>query len=210
MQSNNFVSIRNPNRKNSRLFTTTNNTRLVNRAGFSLFEFILVIVILTTLFSILISKFTELQNDAHESSVRLSANSLRSAVNVIHAVWQAQGSKDEIVVLEGYEGGKVLVGRRGWPIDVAVVDVVSIDIGNVSHDSHIQNSAPPSANNLTCRRLWDGLLKDSTPKVESERDKKVTYLAEFHQGACRFRYLLTEDDFRIEYDLKTGQVNTFF
>lgn len=202
MQHINFVYIRNFNRKKLGHLTTINSTRLVNNMGFSLFEFTLVLVIFSILASILIPKFTGLQRDAHKRNVQLSANSLRSAVNVIHTVWQSQGSKDEIVIVKGYGGGKVLVGSSGWPIDVIAI--------NVSHDSHIQKFDPTSINNLTCRRLWNGLLKESTPKVESEVGKDVIYQAEFNQGKCRFRYLLNEDDFRIEYDLTTGQVITFF
>jgi type II secretory pathway pseudopilin PulG len=204
MQKNNFVYIRNHYRKTLRHLTTINSTRLINITGVSLFEFVLVLIIFTILASVLIPKFVELQDDVHQRSVQLSANSLRSAVNIVHRVWQSQGSKNE-VVMKGYEGGKILVGRSGWPIDF-----IAIDVEDFRHDSHIQKNTPTSANKLTCQRLWNGLLKDSSPKVENGVDKKDVYLAEFHQKVCRFRYLLNEDDFRIEYDLATGQVSTFF
>ncbi len=208
-----FVYIRNHNRKTLIHLTSINHTRLVNKAGFSLFEFVIVLVVLTTLVSVLLPKFTDLQKDAHKVSVQLSADSLRSSVNIIHNVWQSQGSKDEAVMIDRYGGRTVLVGGNGWPIDV-----IAVHESYVSHDSDVQNLVQLSINNSTCRRLWNGLLKDSAPKVNDEADSKkeneqgsnAIYLAEFDQGICRFRYLLNEDDFRIEYDLATGLVNTFF
>ncbi len=208
-----FVYIRNHNRKTLIHLTSINHTRLVNNAGFSLFEFVIVLVVLTTLVSVLLPKFTVLQKDAHKVSVQLSADSLRSSVNIIHNVWQSQGSIDETVMIDSYGGGIVLVGNNGWP-----VDVIAVYDSHFSHDSGVQNRVQPSINNSTCRKLWNGLLKDSAPKVsneadnekESEAESDVIYLAEFDQGICRFRYLLNEDDFRIEYDLATGLVSTFF
>jgi type II secretory pathway pseudopilin PulG len=200
MPRNTFVYIRNGNRKTGRQLTTINSTGFVNSAGFNVFEFVLVLIIFTTLASILIPKFTGLQSDAHKKNVQLSANSLRAAVNIIHTIWQSQGSKNEFVFVKGYERGKVLVGITGWPFDVVDIDI--------SHESHAGKTE--SSNNLTCRRLWNGLLKDSAPTLESASGKDVFYMADFNQGKCRFRYLLNEDGFRIEYDLTTGQVITFF
>ena len=209
MLRNTFVYIRNLNRKSGRQLTTIKSSRLVNSKGFSLFEFVVVLIVTTILASVLIPKFTGLQGDAHEKSVQLSANSLRATVNIIHTVWQSQGARDEVVLIEGYGKGKVFVGTTGWPIDV--VDPV---IGRKSHEGHedydeySDNSV--TSNNLTCRRLWNGLLKDSAPTLENDSGKDVFYRAEFNQGKCRFRYLLNEDGFYIEYDLTTGQVVTFF
>jgi competence protein ComGC len=197
MQNKNFVYIRNHDRKTLIHLTTINSTRLINKAGFSLFEFILVLIISVALVSIFIPKLSELQKNAHKVSVQQSASSLRSAVNIIHNVWQSQGSKNEAVMIESYGGGKVLVGRSGWPIDVVAIN------------GQTQKIARLTTNNLTCRRLWNGLLKDSAPKAEDKLDKNTIYLAEFSQGKCRFRYLLNEDEFRIEYDLATGQVKLF-
>ncbi|MBL4796878.1 MAG: hypothetical protein JKY50_05665 [Oleispira sp.] len=201
MQNNNFVYIRNLNRKTLVHLTSINSTGLINKAGFSLFEFILVLLVSIILVSVFIPKFSSLQHDAHKSSVKMSANSLRSAVNIIHNLWQSQGSKSEVVMIESYGGGRVLVGNSGWPVDVVVIDS--------SYDRRKHNLVT-TIDDLTCRRLWNGLLKDSAPKVKNKTDKDDFYLAKFNQGKCRFRYLLSEDEFRIEYDLATGQVITFF
>lgn len=209
MLRNTFVYIRNFNRKFDSALSTINKRRLVRSNGFSLLEFVIVLIITTILASILIPKFSGLQGDAHKKSVQLSANSLRATVNVIHTVWQSQGSRDEIVLIEGYGKGKVFVGKTGWPIDVVDIDT--------SHESHKGSEGseeyfdnPVTRNNLTCQRLWNGLLKDAAPTLESDSGQGVFYRAEFKQGKCRFRYLLNEDGFYIEYDLITGQVNSYF
>ena len=209
MLRNTFVYIRNLNRKTDQQLTTIKSRRLVNSTGFSIFEFVVVLIVTTILASVLIPKFTGLQGDAHEKSVQLSANSLRATVNIIHTVWQSQGARDEVVLIEGYGKGKVFVGTTGWPIDVIdpVIGRESHE-GSESHDGYSKNLV--TSNNLTCRRLWNGLLKDSAPTLENDSGKDVFYRAEFNQGKCRFRYLLNEDGFYIEYDLTTGQVVTFF
>lgn len=201
MQNDNFVYIRNQNRKTLRHLTTINSNRLVNNGGFSLFEFILVLAISLTLVSVFIPKLSGLQENAHKRSVQMSANSLRSAVNMIHNLWQSQGSKSGIVMIESYGGSNVLVGKSGWPVDVVVNDS--------SYDRRM-DATITTKDDLTCRKLWNGLLKDSAPKAKSKPDKDAIYLVDFIQGKCRFRYLLSEDEFRIEYDLVTGQVITFF
>jgi type II secretory pathway pseudopilin PulG len=179
--------------------TSLNIRRFKGVAGFGLFEFVLVVVIISTLVSILIPKIMELKVDAHKSNVQLSANSLRSAVNIIHTLWQSQGSKSREINIKGNEGKIVLVGPRGWPIDVIT-------------DNYLPENGLIPVTTLTCERLWNGLLKNSIPELELKIDEEVDtfYQAEFYQGVCRFRYLLSEDGFRIEYDLATGHVDTFF
>ena len=199
MLNNNIVYIRNICRQKLRHVTSLNIRRFKGVSGFGLFEFVLVVVIISTLVSILIPKIMELKVDAHKSNVQLSANSLRSAVNIIHTLWQSQGSKGRVINIKGNEGKTVLVGPGGWPIDV-IADNYSLENGLIS------------VTTSTCKRLWNGLLKNSIPELELKIDEGVgaSYQAEFYQGVCRFRYLLSEDGFRIEYDLATGHVDTFF
>jgi competence protein ComGC len=179
--------------------TSLNIRRFKDAAGFGLFEFVVVIVIISTLVLILIPKVMELEVDAHKSNVQLSANSFRSAVNIIHTLWQSQGSKEQVVSVKEHEEKIVLVGPRGWPIDVIT-------------NKHMLAYDLIPADTSTCERLWIGLLKNSISELEFKIDEEIniSYQPEFYQGVCRFRYLLNEDDFRIEYDLGTGHVDTFF
>jgi hypothetical protein len=199
MLNNNIVYIRNIYRQKLKPVTNLNIRRFKGVAGIGLFEFVLVIVIISALVLILIPKVMELEVDAHKKNVQLSASSLRSIVNIIHTLWQSQGSKGRVINIKGNEGKTVLVGPKGWPIDVIT-------------DNYLPENGLISATASTCKRLWNGLLKNSIPELELKIDEEIntSYQAEFYQGVCRFRYLLSEDGFRIEYDLATGHVDTFF
>ena len=200
-----FVSIRNKGRKTSVSLTRVSNERLFNKAGFSLLEFTIALVIVAALVSILIPKLTNLQDDAHNANVQLTATSLRSAVNLTHSLWQSQGSVNKTVLLKGFGHGNILMGNKGWPVDA--IDLNHLDLKE-NTTRFVLNSSP-------CKRLWNGLLIDAAPKVNvstvSEGElAPFSYLTDFTQGVCIYRYLLVNNSVRIEYDLATGRVITLF
>lgn len=207
-----FVAIRNGDRKTLIPLTIIINKRLVNKAGFSLLEFTLVLIIISALVAILIPKFNHLQDDAHQASVQLTANSLQAAVRLTHSLWQSQGSNSKTGVLKGFGGGNILMGKNGWPMDVI----------ETSRQDSAMAATRFALDNSTCVRLWNGLLKDSAPKVglEIEPDSvgrsdnnsalDFLYLAQLVSGTCRYRYRLNQDVLRIKYDLATGRVITLF
>lgn len=208
-----FVSIRNKERKTLIPLTRITNKRLFNRAGFSLLEFTIALVIIGALVSVLIPKLNDLQDDAHKASVQLTANSLQAAVNLTHSLWQSQGSINQTVLLKGFGRGNILMGSKGWPVDAVYVNP----------EGSKEITARFVLNNSTCKRLWNGLLKDTAPKVKTSTDvistdgKKsefgqvpFTFLTEFNQGVCIYRFLLVTSSLRIEYDLATGRVITLF
>lgn len=203
-----FVSIRNGDRKTLIPLTRIRDKRLFNKAGFSLLEFTLVLIIISALVTILIPKFDLLQVDAHQSSVQLTANSLQAAVRLTHSLWQSQGSNKKTELLKGFGRGNILMGKKGWPIDAINMDPQNPLIVDVRF----------ALDNSTCVRLWNGLLKNSAPKVELEiEDDNVAdnqnssaYVAQLISGTCQYRYLLNQNDLRINYDLATGRVITLF
>lgn len=203
-----FVSIRNENRKTLIPLTRISNKRLFNKAGFSLLEFTIALIIIAALVSLLMPKLNNLQDDAHKASVQLTANSLQSAVNLTHNLWQSQGSKNQTAVLKGFGRGNILMGNKGWPVDA--IEMNPLD-SERSTTRFVLNSS-------TCKRLWNGLLKDTAPDVvvktegiNSEQEITFSvYRTEFNQGVCTYRYLLINSSLRIEYDLVTGRVITLF
>jgi prepilin-type N-terminal cleavage/methylation domain-containing protein len=203
-----FVSIRNDDRKTLIPLTRIINKRLFNKAGFSLLEFTLVLMIISVLVAFLIPKFNHLQDDAHQSSVQLTANSLQGAVRLTHSLWQSQGSNKKTALLKGYGSGNILMGKKGWPIE-------AIDMNH--QDSTIE-TVRFALDSSTCVRLWNGLLKNSAPKVGlkiendnvAESDIESIYLAQLISGTCHYRYRLNQADMQIHYDLATGRVITLF
>ena len=201
----NFVSIRNKERKTLIPLTRIKSERLFNKAGFSLLEFTVALVIISALVSVLIPKLNSLQDDAHRASVQLTANSLQGAVKLTHSLWQSQGSKNQAGLLKGYGRGNILMGSKGWPVDAVLLD----------NNNQVSATTQTPINNSTCIRLWKGLLKDSAPKValnveEEQIGIQPIYEAQLIQGTCRYRYRLNLDDLQINYDLETGRVMTLF
>lgn len=163
------------------------------RSGFSLLELVLVIFIVSFLVAVLVPKLNELHGDAHASAVRLSATSLRAAVNLSHSLWESSRREAGDFLLEGYGEQDLIMNKAGWP--VAVMDS--------SWNDSIRSKSYSAA---TCVKLWNALLKDSAPQVSADDTEGYSYQAEYARGHCRYRYRISQDDLRIEYDLKTGRV----
>ena len=200
-----FVSIRNRDRKTTASLTRISSKRLFNKAGFSLLEFTIALSIVAILVSILIPKLNNLQDDVHKANVQLTASSLQHAVNLTHSLWQSQGSMNQTTLLKGFGYGNILMGSKGWPVDA--IDLNHQDLQEIT-TRFVLNSS-------TCKQLWNGLLKDTAPKVKVSTDSESNnmpfiYQSDFEQGVCIYRYLLANNSARIEYDLVTGRVITLF
>lgn len=223
MKSLSFVSSGNLKKKFSLSLATINNKAVLNTTGFSLLEFSIVLIIIAILSALLLFKIEFIQEDTYKKSgVLLTAKSLQSAVNITHNLWLAKGGrgiaehpqelKNQTSLLSNYGNGNVLMSKKGWPVDAVEVNSNSIknmDSANAQSDAVFNNSP--------CTRLWEGLLKNTSPKVNAlsrndseSAQSEFTYLAEFNQGVCIYRYLLVDSGWRIEYDLETGRVSTFF
>lgn len=200
-----------------------NNKALGRNSGFSLLEFAIVLIIIAILSALLLYKFNIMQDGRYEkSSIQITANSLQLAVKSTRNLWLTKGGRDRVgnlqelknqtSVLQGFGNGNVLMSKSGWPVDALILGTESIkDQGSLNEQS------AAVLNNSVCTRLWQGLLKNTSPKVKTfsgnsseSAQAGFTYLAEFNQGVCIYRYLMVDSDLRIEYDLATGRVNTFF
>lgn len=164
----------------------------INSSGFSLLELVLVIFIISFLVAVLVPKLNELNDDAHTSAVRLTMTSFRAAVNLAHGLWQSGSLEGKGSVLEGYGEHNLIMNSAGWPVDVV--------------NTARSGSKGKSSSATTCVKLWNALLKDSAPMVSATDKQGIAYLAEYSKSHCRYRYRNSQDDLRIEYDLKSGRV----
>lgn len=194
--------------------------QLLNTAGFTSFELTIVLILVAILTAILLFKIELLQYSRYNKlSVKLTAQAFQSAVDITHNLWLVKGDTEkaenpqelknqtslsgslashldlEKSLLTNYGKGNVQMSSKGWPID----------------------AADTSRNSSTCTRLWDGLLTNTSPMVKvfagsnNERAQApFIYSAEFNKGVCIYRYLLLNNDWRIEYDLETGDVSAIF
>jgi prepilin-type N-terminal cleavage/methylation domain-containing protein len=199
-----------------------NNKALGRNSGFSLLEFAIVLIIIAILSALLLYKFNIMQDGRYEkSSIQLTANSLQLAVKSTRNLWLTKGGRDRVgnlqelknqtSVLQGFGNGNVLMSKSGWPVDALILGTESTE------DQSSENAQAAVLNNSICTRLWQGLLKNTSPKVKTFSGNNsepieagFIYLAEFNQGVCIYRYLMVDNDWRIEYDLETGYVSTFF
>lgn len=220
----NIVFIRNLHEKILLFLATMSNKAALKRAGFSLLEFAIVLIIVSILSTILLYKIEFIQGDSYKkSSMQLTAKSLQTAVKSTRNLWLTKGGegvaespqklKKQTFLLQGFGNGNVLMSKNGWP-----VDALALDSGFTKDQVELNAQlADAVLNNSVCTRLWEGLLKNTSPKVKTSSGNnsepaqaEFTYLAEFNQGVCIYRYLLVDSDWRIEYDLGTGHVSTFF
>lgn len=219
----NIVFIRNLNRKKLLSLATIRNKTPLKNAGFSLLEFAIVLIIVIMLCAVLLYKIDFIQGDNYtKSSMQLTAKSLQAAVKSTRHLWLTKGSqgvaenpqklKKQTFLLQGFGNENVLMSENGWP-----VDALELDTGSTKDQGALKAQSATILNNSICTRLWEGLLKNTSPKVKTFSGKssepaqaEFTYLAEFNQGVCIYRYLLVDSDWRIEYDLGTGHVSTFF
>ena len=84
------------------------------QAGFTLIELIMVIVILGVLSAFALPRFADLGGEARQASIQGALGAVRSASNIAHAQWLADGGTGTTVVLEGVTI-QMPAGSNGYP-----------------------------------------------------------------------------------------------
>jgi MSHA pilin protein MshA len=86
--------------------------KINKQAGFTLIELIMVIVILGVLSAFALPRFADLGGDAREASINGLNGAIKSAANIAHAQWLADGGTATTVSLEGTS----ITMINGYPI----------------------------------------------------------------------------------------------
>ncbi|MGH1371208.1 MAG: type IV pilin protein [Cellvibrionaceae bacterium] len=156
--------------------------------GFTLLEFIMVIVMIGVLSAAALKYYADIVEDARIAGVQFLSGRFSAAVAGIHMKWMIDG-RPEHVELDGY---LLTVNNKGWPIG----ELGLSDKGGVN----------------VCRQLWESLLQNPSklPDVIPVDANGVKYWsAKPKNNVCRYN-LITRDssEYYFEYYMDNGRVRS--
>ena len=164
--------------------------------GFTLIELIVVVALVGILAAVALPRMVENYDGAHEGSVTATGGALASAVIILRSQWVIKGAKGALDSVEGFGENNVATTELGWPSDA------NMGAGS-DHNAIVTADAP------RCLRLWRALLVVNAPKVSQEKSSQADYWVALPEGSvCKYYYMKSDQNSRIEYDLKNGSVIT--
>ena len=151
--------------------------------GFSLFELIVVLTLISILGAVLAMTFSHLAGQARELRMSETAKSLKAAVRLAQVQWRAEDRTGAARNLAGFGDGTIDVSDAGWPISAA---------GDRTSVSQMSTA--------DCRDLWFGLLTDAGDGGLQKFDAQLV------NRRCVFEEKSGREPGRIVYRPDTGEV----
>lgn len=164
------------------------------KKGFTLIELVVVVALISILAAVALPRMMNTYDNAHEAVVYGAGGAMASAVILVRSQWIANGSSLAVDGVEGFGNSDVATSSDGWPTDVGQ--------GAGSNHSDVMDSPD------RCTRIWRGLLVANAPSVSANAAVSSDYLVDVSGGNCRFNYRLNDDNSRIVYNARTGEVIT--
>ncbi len=162
--------------------------------GFSLFELVIVVILLAVILSFAIPQYIGIKNQAHNASVDAIAGSFSSAVGMVRGQWELEGRPNSRSNKTFVNYGGVIVGIDG-------------SLGTPTSDETEKKDTRAEAINANkCRQVLNIILQDapsSTLSNEISRIKSVSFLVRYNAESTQCVYYLTHT-----LDIKNIPTNT--
>ena len=155
---------------------------MIRSKGFSLFELIIVVILLAVILSFAIPQYIGIKNQAHNSNVDAVAGGFASAVSMVRGQWELERRPNGVLDTTFVNYGGVIVGvdgLRGTP--------TSDETTKIDTRSQAMNAAK-------CRQVLNAILQDapsSTLSNEISRIKNVIFLVRYNAQNTQCIYYLT-------------------
>lgn len=163
--------------------------RIKQQAGFTLFELIVVVVVIGLLMAASLKTYRDVLDDARSAGVEYLAGQFASLVAVIHLKWVVEGRPAVVEI----EDATILMNSKGWPVGA--------------------QSLTEAEGLNSCQQLWQGLLKNAPllPDAFPRDSRGVQYWAgRPTEGKCRYNLVTQSSEaYFFEYQAYNGVVKSF-
>ncbi|WP_370981439.1 prepilin-type N-terminal cleavage/methylation domain-containing protein [Agaribacterium sp. ZY112] len=157
--------------------------KLANTKGFSLFELVVVLIVIALLFTFSAKRYLKHIEESQETAVHYQASAFLRGVESIKAA--AAINKSRKVQLR--DGPAFYLNKRGWPVS----------------SSELETKPRYSLSADSCRSLWLGLFSQVKQGEGHEQ-----FVPSLERGRyCRYRLNRTrEGNYYFDYDAQTGRI----
>ena len=162
--------------------------------GFSLFELVIVVILLAVILSFAIPQYIGIKNQAHNASVDAIAGSFSSAVGMVRGQWELEGRPNS-------RSNKTFVNYGG-----VIVGIDGVLGTPTSDETEKKDTRAEAINANKCRQVLNIILQDapsSTLSNEISRIKSVSFLVMYNAESTQCDYYLTHT-----IDIKSIPTNT--
>jgi prepilin-type N-terminal cleavage/methylation domain-containing protein len=171
--------------------------RFLLHKGFSLVEFIIVLVIAGILAAFVLPRFSNISDQAELVQVQGVAGALRSGVLTVKTLFNSQGHSVRVQNLSGYGDGTIDTNNIGYPIGTTKANAnENIGIGSIG-----------------CVGVWNGILIDAPTVSHNNANQQYQSYRHTSSKICSFVYRGSGDNgdrntglLVIKYDSRDGSV----
>lgn len=174
-----------------------------SQLAFSLFELILVIVIVGLLAAAAVKYYMDLREEALRTAVQTQARNFAGAIQMARADWLTKQPPEFVPTRPGQkisldlDGTLIYVNEWGWPANTSA---------ELDSSSDSQTAAE-------CHELWVGLMQNPQPAtvegLSGSAGEKGQHRYHISANAAKCRFEAIDGPwpaYYYEYDLKTGKV----